>query len=683
MVLDVVEASLTDLQSALEKGTVTSVELVAAYLRRISAYDCRGPRLNAIPIINPAIFDEAAASDDRRAAGKSRGPLEGIPYTVKDSFKVRGLTVASGSAAFKDLVANEDAHTVQVLRQAGALMLGKTNMPPMAAGGMQRGVYGRAESPYSTEYLAAAFGSGSSNGSAVATTACFAAFGLGEETVSSGRSPASNNSLVAYTPSRGYISIRGNWPLYSTCDVVVPHTRTVKDLFGLLDVICQRDDITKGDFWRHQEFVPIPKPWEKKPSSFYSLTQGPKLDKVRVAVPAMFIGDGLAYKGAPYVSGEVAELWREVRVELEGMGVEVAVVDEFPVVTAYEKYAHHTSTDTCGLPRAWKMTERGSLLALAWEEFLQANGDPNLSTLHGVVPERIWPYTNWDEPQLCYSERENAIHWAQLAKYLDEFAAQTPPISSQYEVPNLATALQALEAMRKTLLEDWMADRGVDFVVFPAAGDVGRADADMVHDSARHAWANGVKYSNGNQALRHLGVPSVTVPMGLMRDKKMPVGLTVLGRAYDDVAILRFAWLVEQRLARRAVPGLTPSLGGVGCGGGYGAARPVVRVEQCVLEKAGKECGVIVGGVAEGGEEMPVVEVYVDGQPVPTVDVVKVDGEERHYSFSCKHSHVLPQPPSERDRVEGKIARDMVMVVVLARTAMDGKPTGWLKLLDV
>ena len=100
----------------------------------------------------------------------------------------------------------------------------------MANGGMQRGVYGRAESPYNGDYLTAAFASGSSNGSGTATAASFAAFGLGEETWSSGRAPASNNGLVAYTPSRGVISVRGNWPLVPTMDVVVPHTRSVDDL---------------------------------------------------------------------------------------------------------------------------------------------------------------------------------------------------------------------------------------------------------------------------------------------------------------------------------------------------------------------------------------------------------------------------------------------------------------------
>lgn len=198
-----VEASIADIQDALSSGTITSVELVFQYLRRISKYDCRGPALNSIPILNANVFDEAAASDDRRASGQPVGLLEGIPYTVKDSFKVKGMTVASGSPAFKELVANDDAVTVSKIRSEGGVLLGRTNMPPMAFGGMQRGIYGRAESPYNSEYLAAAFSSGSSNGSAVSTAASFAAFGMGEETVSSGRSPASNNAVVAYTPSRG------------------------------------------------------------------------------------------------------------------------------------------------------------------------------------------------------------------------------------------------------------------------------------------------------------------------------------------------------------------------------------------------------------------------------------------------------------------------------------------------
>lgn len=203
------EASIADLQHALGNGSISSVELVAMYLQRISTYDCRGPCLNSIPILNPDVFDEAAASDARRIAGQLRGPLDGIPYTLKDSMMYKGMTCSAGSPALVDLVANSDSFVAEQLRGAGAVCIGRTNTPPMMASGMHRGVHGRAESPYNLEYLTAAFSSGSSNGAATSTAASFAAFGLGSETVSSGRSPASNNALVAYTPSRTVISPRG------------------------------------------------------------------------------------------------------------------------------------------------------------------------------------------------------------------------------------------------------------------------------------------------------------------------------------------------------------------------------------------------------------------------------------------------------------------------------------------
>jgi amidase len=239
--INIVESTIADLQAALSSGALTSVELVAHYLRRVSHYDCRGLTLNAVPILNPHVFDEAAASDAYRTSGKPSRKLEGIPFTVKYSFKVKGMTVACASPVFEHLSASDDAFTVDAIRRQGGILLGRTNTPPMACGGMQRGIYGRPESPYNPQYLPAGFGSGSSNGSAVSTADSLAAFGMAEETVSSGRSPASNNALVAYTPSRGWISIRGNWPLYPTCDVVVPHTRTMGDLLALLPIITERD----------------------------------------------------------------------------------------------------------------------------------------------------------------------------------------------------------------------------------------------------------------------------------------------------------------------------------------------------------------------------------------------------------------------------------------------------------
>jgi amidase len=194
-----------------------------------------------VVVRNPEALNEAQAFRCPPRQRRNPRPLDGIPYTAKDSYLVKGLTAASGSPAFADLVAHRDAFTIERLRGAGAICLGKTNMPPMANGGMQRGVYGRAESPYNADYLTAPFASGSSNGAGTATAASFAAFGLAEETWSSGRGPASNNGLCAYTPSRGVISVRGNWPLTPTMDVVVPFARTMADLLEVLDVVVAED----------------------------------------------------------------------------------------------------------------------------------------------------------------------------------------------------------------------------------------------------------------------------------------------------------------------------------------------------------------------------------------------------------------------------------------------------------
>ena len=136
----VVEKTIAELRAALEAGQVTSVQLVEAYLERIATYDSAGIKLNSIVELNANALAEAAESDARRAGGTTFGPLDGIPFTAKDSYKVKGMTVAAGSPAFEHLVATSDAFSIKVLREAGCVLIGLTNMPPMANGGMQRGL---------------------------------------------------------------------------------------------------------------------------------------------------------------------------------------------------------------------------------------------------------------------------------------------------------------------------------------------------------------------------------------------------------------------------------------------------------------------------------------------------------------------------------------------------------------
>jgi amidase len=122
----------------------------------------------------------------------------------------------------------------------------------------------------------------------------------------------------------------------------------------------------------------------------------------------------------------------------------------------------------------------------------------------------------------------------------------------------LPAGLAGLEETRRLDLEQWMDDLGLDAVVFPAVADVGPADMDVNAASADLGWRNGTWIANGNLAMRHLGIPSVTVPMGTMADSGMPVGLTFAGRAYDDNALLTLAAAFETTGTRRSEPPRTP-----------------------------------------------------------------------------------------------------------------------------
>ncbi|PNI08629.1 amidase [Arthrobacter sp. AFG7.2] len=569
---NVVEAGIGRLRAALEAGEVTSEELVRLYLQRIEKYDSSGICLNALVVLNPDALAAARASDERRAAGTPLGPLDGIPYTAKDSYQARGLTVAAGSPAFKDLVAQKDAFTIERLRAGGGVLIGLTNMPPMANGGMQRGVYGRAESPYNGHYLTAAFASGSSNGSGTATAASFAAFGLAEETWSSGRAPASNNALCAYTPSRGVISVRGNWPLVPTMDVVVPHTRTMDDLLEVLDVVVADDVETRGDFWRVQPWVQLPKASETRPDSYLELAvPGPAaaervLTGKRLGIPRIYINadPDAGTAEAPGIGGptgrridtraSVIELWKAARHDLEAAGAEVIEVD-FPVVSNYEGDRPGAPTiATRGLVSPeYLRREIVDLSAWAWNDFLDANGDPHLHRLADVDGAEIFPAPDGSLPDR-YDGFDDDI--SDYPAWIREHGVPTLT-----DIPHLAEGLSGLEETRRIDLEDWMDRLGLDAVVFPAVADVGPADADRHEVSADLAWRNGVWVANGNLVPRHLGIPTVTVPMGLAADISMPVGLTIAGRAYSDTELLHLAAAFEATGNRRVPPPRTTSPG--------------------------------------------------------------------------------------------------------------------------
>jgi Asp-tRNA(Asn)/Glu-tRNA(Gln) amidotransferase A subunit family amidase len=229
---EVYEMSVLDLQEAQTAGRVTSRGLVDAYLARIAAYDQAGPQLNAIVVINARAREEADALDRERASKGPRGPLHGIPVLIKDNYDTADMPTTAGTLGLATLRPAADAFQVKRLREAGAVILGKTTMHELAAGITTiSSLTGQTRNPYD---LARVPG-GSSGGTGAAIGASFAAAGMGSDTCGSIRIPAANQNLVGLRATRGLSSRTGVIPLSSTQDVAGPLARTVTDLAIMLD----------------------------------------------------------------------------------------------------------------------------------------------------------------------------------------------------------------------------------------------------------------------------------------------------------------------------------------------------------------------------------------------------------------------------------------------------------------
>lgn len=290
----------------------------------------------------------------------------------------------------------------------------------------------------------------------------------------------------------------------------------MEDMLAILDLLTAVDSTKDGDFWREQNYVEVP--FVHRPASFLDLKASGRgsLEGKRIAVPSMFIG-GKDPKAKPFaVSQDVIDLWRRAKKDLEDAGATVFETD-FPLVSNYEDdRLSKIPNNVVGIEPEWNTKERGELVAYLWDDFLKSNSDPNYPSLTTVDGANMFPRPEGYIPDK-YIEVKNMINYPGLIEL-----ACNRKNKSIWQIDGIAEALPALEAQRKRDLEDWMDQGGFDLVVFPACGDVGRADVDTNDESARHALQNGVKYSTGNRAIRHMGVPTCSVSMGVMEHSKMP-----------------------------------------------------------------------------------------------------------------------------------------------------------------
>jgi amidase len=239
---NVVDLGITDVLDLLESGESTSVALTQEYLNRIAAYDNPyggQPGLAAVILANPNALATAAELDEERAAGALRGPLHGVPILVKDNYATFDMPTTAGSASLHTYQTEVDATAVQRLRDAGAIILAKTNLSEFA----WHGTYtlsserGRTNNPYNQANSA----SGSSGGTAAAVAASFGPAGLGTDSCGSIVGPSAHQSLVGYRPTMGLTSVAGIVPLSLRQDVSGPMTKTVTDAAILMEVLAGFD----------------------------------------------------------------------------------------------------------------------------------------------------------------------------------------------------------------------------------------------------------------------------------------------------------------------------------------------------------------------------------------------------------------------------------------------------------
>ncbi len=237
---DVVEATIAQVHDAMKAGRLTCRELVGDYLKRIEVYDKNGPAINSIVVLNPDVEKQAEELDRRFAQSGLTGPLHCVPVIVKDNFETKGLQTTDGALAFAGYLPEKDAFLVKRIKDAGALVLAKSNMAEWAFSPYETVnsiLPGYTRNPYALNRVTA----GSSGGTAASVAASFGLVGLGSDTGNSIRGPSSHQALVGIRSTMGLTSRAGVMPLSMLADIAGPMARTVEDAARVFQAIVGED----------------------------------------------------------------------------------------------------------------------------------------------------------------------------------------------------------------------------------------------------------------------------------------------------------------------------------------------------------------------------------------------------------------------------------------------------------
>jgi len=486
------EATVAELVTRMQAGTLTSRALTAAYLARIAAVDAAGPTLKAVIEVNPEALRIAAERDAERRAGRIRGPLHGIPVLVKDNLDTADtMQTTAGSLALVGKPAPRDSTVVAKLREAGAVLLGKTNLSEWANFRSTRSVSGWSGRGGQTRhpYILDRNPCGSSSGTGTAISANLAAVGIGTETDGSIICPSSICGLVGLKPTVGLVSRAGIVPISATQDTAGPMTRTVTDAAVVLQVIRgsdARDAATVG--------------------------------------AASQTDDYLAALRADALSGA------RIGVSRNMAGFHPAVDAAFNQALDVLRGAGATVIDPCNVPTVGKYdADEFTVLLYEFKDGLNAY----LASRGDTVAYRTL------DDLIAYNTAHAAAEMPWFAQELFEQANAKGALTDTEYTQALA---RCRTLSRDEGLDALFREHRLDAVVAPSNGPSWVTD-----------WINGDKYSGGNSSVAAVaGYPSLTVPMAYVSG--LPLGLSFIGTAYTEARLLGLGYAFEQKTRVRKAP---------------------------------------------------------------------------------------------------------------------------------
>lgn len=493
------EMTIIELQEKMNSGMYSARTITEMYLERIKELDKQGPAINAILKLNPDALAIADSLDAERQAKGARGPLHGIPVLLKDNIDTADrMTTTAGSLALTGSIASRDAFVAQRLRQAGAVILGKTNLSEWAnfrsthssSGWSSQG--GQTRNPYALDRNP----SGSSSGSAVAVAANLCAAAIGTETDGSIISPSSANSIVGIKPTVGLVGRSGIIPIAHSQDTAGPMARTVSDAAILLGAVTGTDpqDPVTG---------------ESQGKSYADYTQflDPKgMQGARIGVARNFFG----------FNEKVDQIVNECIEEMKRLGAEI--VDPANIATAGQ----------------FKDMEFEVLLY----EF-KTNLNSYLASLGADIPVHSL------RELIEFNERNREKVMPYFGQEIFLLAEEKGPLTDEAYIKALQEnhRLSRAEGIDATLLE-----HRLDAIVAPTGGPPSMTDL-----------VNGDPRSGGSSSspAAAAGYPNITVPAGYIYG--LPIGISFFAGAYQEPTLIKLAFAFEQATKFRRPPQFSAS----------------------------------------------------------------------------------------------------------------------------